>query len=61
MSNGTIRFPLSEPPPGKLIEAIAKFRVREAGEWKRATAGKRKTDAPRKNRRAAASTRRALR
>jgi uncharacterized protein YdhG (YjbR/CyaY superfamily) len=27
---GTIRFPLSEPVPVKLIERIAKFRVKEA-------------------------------
>ena len=30
VSKGTIRFPLSEPVPGKLIERIAKFRVKEA-------------------------------
>jgi uncharacterized protein YdhG (YjbR/CyaY superfamily) len=29
ISKGTIRFPLSEPVPIKLIEAIAKFRARE--------------------------------
>ena len=29
---GTIRFPLSEPVPIKLIESIAKFRSREAAE-----------------------------
>ena len=29
-SKGTIRFPLSEPVPVKLIEAIAKFRAKEA-------------------------------
>ncbi|HUP39536.1 MAG TPA: DUF1801 domain-containing protein [Vicinamibacterales bacterium] len=28
-SKGTIRFPLSEPVPDKLIEAIAKFRAKE--------------------------------
>ncbi len=28
-SKGTIRFPLSEPVPVKLIEAIAKFRAKE--------------------------------
>ncbi len=32
VSKGTIRFPLSEPVPVKLIERIAKFRAREAGE-----------------------------
>lgn len=30
ISKGTIRFPLSEPVPVKLIEAVAKFRVKEA-------------------------------
>ena len=29
-NKGTIRFPLSEPVPVKLIERIAKFRAREA-------------------------------
>jgi uncharacterized protein YdhG (YjbR/CyaY superfamily) len=29
-SKGTIRFPLSEPVPVKLIERIAKFRAKEA-------------------------------
>ena len=30
ISKGTIRFPLSEPVPVKLITAIAKFRAKEA-------------------------------
>ena len=30
VSKGTIRFPLGEPVPAKLIERIAKFRAREA-------------------------------
>jgi len=30
VSKGTIRFPLSEPVPVKLIERIAKFRAQEA-------------------------------
>jgi uncharacterized protein YdhG (YjbR/CyaY superfamily) len=30
VSKGTIRFPLSEPVPAKLIERIAKFRAKEA-------------------------------
>jgi uncharacterized protein YdhG (YjbR/CyaY superfamily) len=30
VAKGTIRFPLSEPVPVKLIERIAKFRAREA-------------------------------
>ena len=29
LSKGTIRFPLSEPVPVKLIERIAKFRAKE--------------------------------
>ena len=35
VSKGTIRFPLSEPVPVKLIEGIAKFRGKEAGESKK--------------------------
>ena len=31
-NKGTIRFPLSEPVPARLIEAIAKFRGREVTE-----------------------------
>jgi uncharacterized protein YdhG (YjbR/CyaY superfamily) len=40
---GTIRFPLSEPVPAKLIEGIAKFRAREVAvrEKKAATPKKR--------------------
>ncbi|HTU35437.1 MAG TPA: DUF1801 domain-containing protein [Candidatus Acidoferrum sp.] len=34
--HSTIRFPLSEPVPVKLIEAIAKFRAREAVESSKA-------------------------
>jgi uncharacterized protein YdhG (YjbR/CyaY superfamily) len=30
ISKGTIRFPLSDPVPAKLIERIAKFRAKEA-------------------------------
>jgi uncharacterized protein YdhG (YjbR/CyaY superfamily) len=30
VNKGTIRFPLSEPVPEKLIEGIAKFRAKEA-------------------------------
>ncbi|MFM9841796.1 MAG: iron chaperone [Dongiaceae bacterium] len=37
VSKGTIRFPLSEPVPVKLIDRIAKFRVRQAAERSRAT------------------------
>ena len=32
ITKGTIRFPLSEPIPTKLIERIAKFRANEATE-----------------------------
>src|SRR5262245_56669737 len=32
ISKGTIRFPLSEPVPAKLIDRIAKFRVKFAAE-----------------------------
>ena len=32
MGKGTIRFPLSEPVPAKLIERIAKFRAHEAAQ-----------------------------
>ena len=38
MSKGTIRFPLSEPVPVKLIEGIVKFRAKEVtGQKKKAT------------------------
>ena len=43
ISKGTIRFPLSEPVPVKLIERIAKFRAKEAAER-----GKAKAAAPKK-------------
>lgn len=32
MSKGTIRFPLSEPVPVKLIEGIVKFRAKEVSQ-----------------------------
>lgn len=32
ISKGTIRFPLTEPVPVKLIEGIARFRAKEAGQ-----------------------------
>lgn len=35
-SKGTLRFPLSEPVPVKLIERIARFRIEEISERKRA-------------------------
>jgi uncharacterized protein YdhG (YjbR/CyaY superfamily) len=37
-SKGTIRFPLSEPVPVKLIERIAKFRAKEAAGREKANA-----------------------
>ena len=37
-SKGTIRFPLSEPVPVKLIERIAKFRAKEVVEREKAKA-----------------------
>jgi uncharacterized protein YdhG (YjbR/CyaY superfamily) len=43
VSKGTIRFPLSEPVPVKLIERIAKFRAKEAVQREKS-----KTSAPRK-------------
>ena len=36
MSKGTIRFPLSEPVPVKLIEGIAKFRAKEVADAEKA-------------------------
>jgi uncharacterized protein YdhG (YjbR/CyaY superfamily) len=43
MSKGTIRFPLSEPVPVKLIEGIATFRAKEVAAAQRAkSAGKKK-------------------
>jgi uncharacterized protein YdhG (YjbR/CyaY superfamily) len=38
VSKGTIRFPLSEPVPVKLIESIAKFRAKEVAEREKAKA-----------------------
>ncbi len=38
VDKGTIRFPLSEPVPVKLIGRIAKFRAKEAAERERARA-----------------------
>jgi uncharacterized protein YdhG (YjbR/CyaY superfamily) len=35
VSKGTIRFPLSEPVPVKLIERIAKFRAKETVQRKK--------------------------
>lgn len=38
VSKGTIRFPLSQPIPVRLIERIAKFRAKEAAERAKAKA-----------------------
>jgi uncharacterized protein YdhG (YjbR/CyaY superfamily) len=38
VSKGTIRFPISQPVPVKLIERIAKFRAKEAAERQRSKA-----------------------
>ena len=38
VNKGTIRFPLSEPVPVKLIERIAKFRAKEVAEREQAKA-----------------------
>ena len=40
VDKGTIRFPLSEPVPVKLIGRIAKFRAKEVAERKQAVAPK---------------------
>jgi uncharacterized protein YdhG (YjbR/CyaY superfamily) len=42
VSKGTIRFPLSEPVPVKLIEGVAKFRAKEAAERVKARAAVKK-------------------
>jgi uncharacterized protein YdhG (YjbR/CyaY superfamily) len=42
VSKGTIRFPLSEPVPAKLVEGIARFRAREAAERGKAKSAARK-------------------
>jgi uncharacterized protein YdhG (YjbR/CyaY superfamily) len=38
LSKGTVRFPLSQPVPVKLIERIAKFRAKEVAKSPRAAA-----------------------
>ena len=42
VSKGTIRFPLSQPVPVKLIGRIAKFRAKEVAEREKAKAAARK-------------------
>lgn len=41
IKKGTIRFPLSEPVPARLIKRIAKFRAKEAEESTKAKAAER--------------------
>ena len=41
-SKGTIRFPLSDPVPVKLIERIAKFRAKEVADGEKARAAARR-------------------
>lgn len=41
-STGTIRFPLSEPVPAKLIEGIARFRAKDVLDAEKAKASARK-------------------
>ena len=41
-SRGTLRFPLSEPVPAKLIERIAKFQAKDAGRRAKARLARRK-------------------
>ncbi len=43
LSKGTIRFPLGEPVPGKLIAQIAKLRVKEAAAVETRKPGAKKT------------------
>jgi uncharacterized protein YdhG (YjbR/CyaY superfamily) len=42
IQKGTIRFPISEPVPVRLIGRIAKFRAKEVAEREKAKASKRK-------------------
>ncbi len=42
MSKGTIRFPLSEPIPAKLIERIARLRAKEVAERAKVKSGGKK-------------------
>jgi uncharacterized protein YdhG (YjbR/CyaY superfamily) len=48
LAKGTIRFPLSEPVPAKLIERLAKFRAKEVIEAQKEKLAARKT--PRRKR-----------
>ena len=45
LSKGTIRFPLDEPVPVKLIERLARFRAREIMDREKAKIPSKKTTA----------------
>jgi uncharacterized protein YdhG (YjbR/CyaY superfamily) len=47
VSKGTIRFPLSQPVPVRLIGRIAKFRAKEVAERAKAKAARRRALVPR--------------
>jgi uncharacterized protein YdhG (YjbR/CyaY superfamily) len=47
VNKGTIRFPLSEPVPAKLIAAVAKFRAKEVREHEKARSARSRTARPR--------------
>ena len=51
VSKGTIRFPLSESVPVKLIEAVARFRGKEVAEREKAKAARTKSVGPTKKNR----------
>ncbi len=53
---GTIRFPLSEPVPAKLIERIAKFRAKETLEHAAAKGSAKKKAPPKRARKSASKT-----
>ena len=46
INKGTIRFPLSQPVPVKLIERIAKFRAADVAEREKAAAPKKRRSRP---------------
>lgn len=46
VDKGTIRFPLAQPVPVKLIERIAKFRAREVARRDKAAASKKNQSVP---------------
>src|SRR5688572_32413405 len=60
VSKGTIRFPLSQPVPVKLVERIAKFRARVVAERRKAKAGVTAKPKPRSIPKAAAVSKKRL-